>query len=159
MSNIPTPEQIAAGTATLKEVPLDVMQAILSTIDERSKVLASAKKTITSTVAERVNADITAAYIAKGVDTGIVHIDRDGLDVQVDRSKTVTWDQAILVQVHASMVAAGDDPTEYMTTTHTVSEAAYGAWPSMIKRVFEPARTVKPGSPSIKLVTPVAKAA
>lgn len=158
-SNIPTPDQIAADAATLKALPLDAMQAILATIAERAAVLASAKRNITNTIAERVNADITAGYIAKGVDTGVLHIARDGLDVVVDRSKTVAWDQTKLAQAVADIRAAGDDPAEYVKITYSVSEAAYGAWPSMIKRVFEPARTVTPGAPTIKLVTPQDKAA
>lgn len=159
MSNLPTPDQIAADAGTLKGLPLDAMQAVLETIAERSKVLASARAAITATIAERVNADITAGYIAKGVDTGVIHISRDGMDVVVDRSKTVTWDQAKLVATAEAIRAGGDDPGEYVKVAYSVSEAAYAAWPSFIKRMFSDARTVKPGAPSIKLVTPQAVAA
>lgn len=151
MSNLPTPDQINADARIVTPLPLDVLRDILADIDARSSVLSFAKKAINNSIADRVNDAIVAGYIAKGVDTGVVHIERDGLDVVVDRSKTVTWDQAKLAKIAADMKAGGDDPAEYLKVAYSVPEANYAAWPSMIRKIFEPARTVKPGNPTIKL--------
>lgn len=159
MPNLPTPEQVQADPRIVAKLDLATLKAIVETCDERAAVLTFAKRAINNAIAERLNDDITAAYLAKGVDTGVVHIDRDGLDVVVDRSKTVAWDQAQLAKIAAEMTKAGDDPSEYVKVAYSVSEAAYNAWPTMIRRVFEPARTVRPGNASIKLVEPKAEAA
>jgi hypothetical protein len=160
MSNLPTISQIGTDPALVSKLPLDALRAIIETADDAAKAAAYAKKCCTSTIADRLHDGITEAYLAKGVDTGVVHLERDGLDVVVDRSKTVTWDQAALAKAVAEITAAGDDPSEYVKVSYSVSEASYVAWPSMIRRVFEPARTVKPGNPTIKLADmPEAKAA
>lgn len=151
MSNLPTISQIGADPTVVAKLPLDVLRAIMETADEAARAAAYAKKCCTLVVADRLSDAITEAYLAKGVDTGVTHLYRDGLDVVVDRSKTVTWDQVALAKAVAEITAAGDDPSEYVKVSYSVSEAAYTAWPSMIRRVFEPARTVKPGNPTIKL--------
>lgn len=159
MDNLPSPEDIKAYPPIVTALPLDALAAILATIAERTDLLAFAKKAINNSIADRLEGAISDAYLAKGEDTGTIHIARDGMDVKVDRTKTVTWDQAKLAKAVGDIVACGDDPTEYVKTAYSVSEAAYKAWPSMIRRVFEPARTVTPGNPSIKLSALEAEAA
>ena len=151
ISNLPTIAQIGEDPTIVSNLPLDTLRAIIDTADDAAKSAAFAKRACVNTVSDRLTAEIAQAYVAKGVDTGMIHIDRDGLDVQVDRSKTVTWDQAKLAASVEAIRAGGDDPAEYVKTAYSVSEAAYAAWPSMIRKVFEPARTVKPGNPTIKL--------
>ena len=48
--------------------------------------------------------------------------------------------------------SAGDDPEDYLDLTLTIQERRYTALPASIARTFEPARTVKPGNPTFKLV-------
>jgi hypothetical protein len=47
---------------------------------------------------------------------------------------------------------AGDDPSEYLKSPTPSTSAKYAAWPAHIRAVSNPARTVKPGSRTIKLV-------
>lgn len=158
MANLPTLQQVADG-AELKGIPLDALQAILSTADEQAKLAASVKKLINGHISDRLKAQIAQAYLNKGEDTGSVHLLVDGLDVKVERSKTVTWDQGKLAEVAKQIAAAGDDVSEYVKVAYSVSEAAYKAWPSMIRKMFEPARTVKPGSDAMTITEPKAEAA
>ena len=72
----------------------------------------------------------------------------DGLFVIVaDVPKRIDWDQDKLAAIVGRIRQSGDDPAEYVRTTYEVSERAYGAWPSPIRRLFEPARTLKLGKP------------
>lgn len=152
MKNLPTLAQIETDPASITKLPLDMLEAIQRTAEDAAAQAAFVKKAVTNIIADRLQPAIEAAYQDKGADTGIVHILKDGLDVQVSRSKTVTWDQAQLASLAKRIAADGDDPSEYLKVTYAVSETAYAAWPSVIRRLFEPARTLKPGNPTIKLV-------
>ena len=41
---------------------------------------------------------------------------------------------------------------EYIKIKYDVSESAYKAWPEVIRKEFEPARTVKPGATTVTIV-------
>ena len=151
-TNLPTLAEIEADPVSIAKLPLDMLEAIQRTAEDAANQAAFVKRAVTNIVADRMVNLVDAAYLNKGADTGIVHIAKDGMDVQVTRSKTVAWDQAKLAELAKRIAADGDDPAEYLKVTYAVSEAAYAAWPSMIRRLFEPARTVRPGNPTIKLV-------
>jgi hypothetical protein len=86
-----------------------------------------------------------------GKDSGTVRIEDDDVVVIADLPKRVKWDQTKLSAIVERIRAAGDDPTEYVTTELKVSEHAYGAWPQPIRSSFAAARTVETGKPSFKL--------
>ena len=72
----------------------------------------------------------------------------DGLFVIVaDVPKRIDWDQDKLAAIVSRIRQSGDDPAEFVRTSYEVSERAYAAWPSAIRRLFEPARTLKLGKP------------
>ncbi len=48
--------------------------------------------------------------------------------------------------------ASGDDPSQYVEISLSVSERAFGAWPDAIRRTFEPARTLRTGKPTFRLL-------
>ena len=48
--------------------------------------------------------------------------------------------------------AEGENPTDYVEITFGVSERAYGAWPESIRRAFTPARTLKTGKQTFRLL-------
>jgi len=87
---------------------------------------------------------------ASGKDTGTVRIEDGDLVVIADLPKRVKWAQARLGEIVERIRAAGDDPSEYVSTEFAVSERAYGAWPNSIRAVFEPARTVETGKPAYR---------
>lgn len=90
---------------------------------------------------------VAAGLAAKGTDTGTVNLTRDGVDVKAVVSKSVDWDQSKLAEIWTSIQAANDDPAQYIGLKYSVSETSFKAWPESIKRVFYPARTLKPGKP------------
>ena len=62
------------------------------------------------------------------------------------------WDQAKLAALVESIRASGEDPIQYLEISFSVSERAYGAWPDAIRRAFEPARTLRTGKPTFRLL-------
>lgn len=68
------------------------------------------------------------------------------------RNPKVDWDQVQLSQLVERIEVEGDDPREYVDIALKVSECKYAAWPAQIRSAFAVARTVRPGSPSFKLI-------
>lgn len=89
---------------------------------------------------------------ARGINqTGTTHI-RDGdIEITVTIPKRVKYDQDALSKAVETIKGWGEDPAEYVQTEIKVSENAYKAWPSAIRDLFEPARTVEAGKPKIEL--------
>lgn len=149
--NTPTVQDIAEDPGRLSGLPLAVL-AQLTDEAKGLKVLADvASKAIGAEIENRFNDAIAFAYRNEGKDTGTVHVERDGFDIEAARTKKVEWDQAALAGLHSKITAQGDDPSEYLKVSYGVDERAYTAWPSHIRASFEPARTVRPGPLTIKL--------
>ena len=73
--------------------------------------------------------------------------------MQADLPKRIAWDQSQLASLAKRIRDGGEDPTEYIDTSFKVSERKYTAWPEYLRQDFEPARTVKPGTLKIELVS------
>jgi len=89
---------------------------------------------------------------AKNKDTGTVRLDHDDAVVICDLPKKVEYDQAKLQQAVATLqMEWGENPSEYVQIEIKVPESKYNAWPSKIRELFEPARTVGTGKPTYKI--------
>jgi hypothetical protein len=85
-------------------------------------------------------------------DTGTARFDDNGVIVVADLPKLVDWDQEKLNGVVELLSAEGEDPHHYVEITLKVSERRYAAWPPHIRKVFEPARTVRSGKETFHLI-------
>ena len=85
-------------------------------------------------------------------DTGTVRFEDNGFVVVADLPKRIDWDQVALSGVVELLTAEGEDPRHYVEITFKVSERRYAAWPPHIRRVFEPARTVRTGKETFQLI-------
>ena len=130
--------------------------AVLALLQEEAEEAAKAARTLADwlngAIALRYGDRAAAARSAEGKDTGTVRFEDGEVTVIADLPKRVEWDQARLGEMVARIRAAGDDPAEYVETTFRVSERRYGAWPATIREGFEPARTLRPGKPTFRLV-------
>lgn len=86
-----------------------------------------------------------------GKDFGMIRFQDGDVEVAMDLPKRPSWDQGKLAAIVQTIRETGDDPSQFVETSFDVSERKYTAWPDNIRRVFEPARTVKAGKPSFKL--------
>ena len=94
---------------------------------------------------------------AQGKDAGTVRLDDDdGFVAVCDLPKKVEYDQDKLSAAVDTVRSWGSDPAEFVSFEIKISETRYGAWPSEIRKVFEPARTVKTGKPTFRIERPKA---
>lgn len=82
---------------------------------------------------------------------GTTTIEKDGVKLSITIPMRTSWDESKLKQIAEQIKDHGDDPSQYINFKPQVSEKSYKAWPEAIRRVFEPARTVKPGKRKIEV--------
>ena len=105
-----------------------------------------------------VEEQITEATTAKlqqlrdisGKEFGVLHLTMDGIKVSQTVAKKVTWDQAKLNGIFDKITAHGEDPRAYMKMELKIGEKEYDKFAPEIKTIFAEARTVTPGTPTIK---------
>jgi hypothetical protein len=96
--------------------------------------------------------DVVAAQLADApYGAGTVTLPVEGFKAKVVVSKKVTYDQEGLAAIRQQLTNNGEDADEYIGVKYDVSEAAYKGWPSSLKAMFEPYRTVEPSKPTIKI--------
>lgn len=83
--------------------------------------------------------------------TGTVRFDDGDYQVIADLPKRPEYDQAKLQAAVATLRGWGEVPEDYVSFEIKVAESRYNAWPPAIRKLFEPARTVKTGKPSYQL--------
>lgn len=150
--NLPTLRAIAGDPAMIAGLSLDALDVLLGECDAETKIVGAAKKALIGHVEKTYEPHIAAAYSAQEKDFGTVRVTDGGYEIIVDTPKKVEWDAAKLQAAGDRIALTGDDPHEYLEISVSVSERKYTAWPAHIREVFEPARTVRPGSRSVKLV-------
>lgn len=139
----------------LATLPPSAVAAMPIEVLVRLSAAAAELKTLVATAEARLNAGLDQRYgdrarqlrAADAKDTGRVRLGDGDFVVVADLPKRVSWDQDKLAAIADRIRQSGDDPAEYVRTTLEVSERAYAAWPSAIRRLFEPARTVRHGNP------------
>lgn len=119
-----------------------------STVDMAKKAL----DWIETVIALRYEQRAIAARGAAGKDTGTVRFDDGPVTVIADLPKRVDWDQVRLAELTDRIRAGGENPGDYVEVSFKVAERAYAAWPERIRTVFEPARTVRIGRQTFKLI-------
>jgi hypothetical protein len=90
---------------------------------------------------------------------GTSHRVDGGYDIKVTLPKRVDWDQAGLAKAVETIKGWGENPAEYVDTKIAVQERKFDAWPSAIRDLFEPARTVKTGKPQFAVAVAKREAA
>jgi dTDP-4-amino-4,6-dideoxygalactose transaminase len=82
---------------------------------------------------------------------GSTTVNENGHKIVVTIPMRTSWDETKLRTIAESIKQHGDDPEQYITFKPQVSEKAYKAWPEQIRKVFEPAREIKPGKRKLEV--------
>lgn len=135
----------------LDRLPIDVLAHLKEQADAHAAA-ASQMVALLHGVFER-------RYAAGLNSTGTHHRQDGEYDIKVTVPKNVTWDQAALANAVETIKGWGENPAEYVDSKITVQERKYDAWPSAIRDLFEPARTVKPGKPKFEVAAAKREAA
>lgn len=133
-------------------LPADVLAFLQDDADAALKRAKTLKDWLDSAVALKFGERAREARAALAKDTGTVRFTDGAITIVADLPKKVEWDQGKLAALVETIRASGENPTEYVEISISVSERAYGAWPDAIRRAFEPARTLKTGKPTFRLL-------
>lgn len=107
--------------------------------------LKNQEKAIKDAILSIYEVQLGMAYIQKAEPFGTVNFEDEGLKITFNTPKKVTWDQEKLAEIYKE---AGD---EYIRVSYDVSETAYKGWNQAIKDELMAARTVEPGTITIKV--------
>ena len=133
-------------------LPADVLALLQDDADAALKRAKTLKDWLDGAVAVKFGERAREARAALAKDTGTVRFTDGAITIVADLPKKVEWDQGKLAALVETIRASGENPTEYVEISISVSERAYGAWPDAIRRAFEPARTLKTGKPTFRLL-------
>ncbi len=135
-----TVETLDAMTPTdVAELTIDTL-ALLNADLDRIEAAAKRRRAV-------LRAGILQKYGPCQIGTKTTH---DGeYVVKICAPKRVDWDQTALAALWKTI---GETAAEYIKIKYDVSESAYKAWPEIIRKEFEPARTVKPGATTVTIV-------
>lgn len=150
--NLPSIREIAGNPDALVGLSVDALAALMEEAEAENKTISAAKRAITAHVEKAWGSAIAGAYQAQGKDFGSIRISEGGFEIVVDTPKKVEWDGDKLAAIEAAIRDSGDNPAEYIAVDRKVDERKYAAWPAHIRETFEDARTVKPGTRTVKLV-------
>lgn len=141
-------EMTAEQAASL---PIDQIAMLLEDIAAEKASLKSCDDLLHGAMMFRYADRAALAREAKGTNTGTVTLAEGEYDIRADLPKKVEWNAAMLAEAVETIRGWGEDPTEYVSIEIKVAESRYNAWPTPIRSLFEPARTVGTGKPTFKV--------
>ena len=138
--------------AELHLLPLPKLQQILQQVEAVKSSLRHYDIVLQSALNQRFGERAQSLRQAAGKQTGTVRLVEAGFEIVADLPKRVEYDQLRLKDAVDTLRSWGEEPDDYVSFEIKVAEARFNAWPPAIRKLFEPARTLKTGKPSYKLV-------
>jgi hypothetical protein len=135
----------------ISQIPLDELEML---IDDANELQAKAKRYgdwLALNLAARFAGPASELRKAAGKDTGTVRVEQGDYVIVSDLPKRPKWDQRKLHQIRTELFAMGEPADEYIGVKYEVSERAYSAWPTSLRSLLEPARTLETGKPNYRL--------
>lgn len=129
------------------ELLLRIQQA-QATID----VATRNKKNSEAELLARRKDEITTLLKTKDEPYGKVDIIVGNHKVAVTTPKKIEYDQSLLKQKVRQLIDANENPDLYIKTEYDISETRWKEFPVDVQKWLGEARTVKPGSVSLKIV-------
>jgi len=133
-------------------LPGDQLALLKQDADERLRAAKTLSDWLDGAIALKYGDQAQDSRRAEGKDTGTIRLQDGPVTVVAELAKRVDWDQAMLAGLVERIRADGADPAEYVDIAFSVPERKYTAWPKDIRQEFEPARTVRTGKPTFRLV-------
>ena len=120
---------------------------------EQPLFLLNQKKEVAKMALDLEVAKIAAESLKhKKYGCGTHNIETQAYKIKTTVSKKVTWDDALLQNGCKVIDEANRDPRDCIKHQLSVSETNYNGFTDDIKNLMEPARTVEPSKPTIKVV-------
>jgi len=152
-NNLPTLDALRTmPIAEITGLSAEMLAVLQDEADAALKSARTLKDWLDGAISLKFGERAREARAALGRDTGTVRFSDGAITVVADLPKKVDWDQSKLSALVETIRASGDDPSQYVEISLSVSERAFGAWPDTIRRTFEPARTLRTGKPTFRLL-------
>jgi len=152
-NNLPTLDALRTmPIAEITGLSAEMLAVLQDEADAALKSARTLKDWLDGAISLKFGERAREVRVALGRDTGTVRFSDGAITVVADLPKKVDWDQAKLSALVETIRASGDDPSQYVEISLSVSERAFGAWPDTIRRTFEPARTLRTGKPTFRLL-------
>lgn len=149
VDNYPTANDLSEMTAqSVAELPTSVLSTMQSSIEDDLSEIKSRKDVLDQALVIKYGDSINATFLADGRDTGKAHIMDDGIGIEVDVPKNVSWEQGGLRKALDQMTP--DRARHYGKIKIEVAESKFSSAEPDIKAILAPLRTVKPGKMKIK---------
>lgn len=129
----------------------DKLIEMIERCDRAIKTIEKDKNDLQEKLLFMLREEVENSLEGKAYGCGTANIETDTKTIKVTIGKKVDWDQDKLKSIWNDIQKGGENPEEYITLKYGVSENAYKSWPSSISDVFEPARTVTPSKPTLKI--------
>jgi hypothetical protein len=139
-------------TGELAAIPADELAMLSDDLDMLKADLRSKSAAFTDALAAKYGALAAAKRKAAGADTGTVTVADGEYRIKADIPARATWGQAEMAKAVAVIAGWGEAITDYVDVEYSIPEARYKNWPPLVRKEFEPARTVKPGTPTFKII-------
>ena len=161
LSNRVTLDQLSKmGSKEVEALPVDQIAMLLEAVSEQEKATKAAKEKLHNACVLRWGARAQVERRSAGKDTGTVTLTEGEYTIKADLPKSVEWDQDRLDAIACIIRDVWKrEPAEYIEAKLSVAEAKYCNWPSDLRDVFTPARTLKAGKPTFKFDLNKAEAA
>lgn len=137
--------------ADLDQLPLLELEHIIQQLDSVKSTIRHYDTVVQSALNRRFGERAQKLRQAAGKETGTVRFDEGDYQIIADLPKRAEYDPAKLKEAVATLRGWGEEPEDYISFEIKVAETRYNAWPPAIRKLFEPARTLKTGKPSFKL--------
>ena len=148
------PEQPVAQVAALG---VEVLVDLLEQADAHLRRAKAIKESLDEAIAHRYGDRSALVRNQNQKPTGIIRFDDGPFVVIADLPKKPEWDQEKLATIIGQIRESGENPLDYVEVAYRVPESRYNAWPTSIRKFFEPARTLKVGKPTFKLERPAGR--
>ena len=135
----------------LETLPLSELDRLIRRVTSAEETARQYRQFLQAVMHHRFNERAQQLRQDAGKSTGTVRFEDDGYMVVADLPKRPEYDQKKLKDAVEALRKRGENPDDYVSVEIKVSEAKYGAWPPAVRKLFEPARTLKTGKPLYKL--------
>lgn len=135
----------------LETLPLSELDRLIRRVTSAEETARQYRQFLQAVMHHRFNERAQQLRQEAGKTTGTVRFEDDGYTIVADLPKRPEYDQKKLKDAVEALRKWGENPDDYVSVEIKVSEAKYGAWPPAVRKLFEPARTVKTGKPLYKL--------
>ncbi len=133
------------------DLPLDQIAMLLEDVSETKAALKAADDALAASLTRRFADRADAMRRAAGKMTGRVALMDGDFIIRADLPKRVEWNEEALISAERQLAEMGEPVGEYIKVKRTVAESAFERWPSSLRAIFEPARTLGVGRASFTI--------